>query len=122
MALLDNALGRVTTNLLKRFGTPVTVLQSVDGAMNTATGVVANTTIAYPCRAVVTDIRNVGLGPGPARQSTKRFLIAQTDLPVPPKSGWAVVHGTVRFEVDTVTPLHVQDGDAAYRLDCTGTG
>lgn len=114
MAILDKPLRKVSSRLIGRFGTTVTLIRRSPPSYDVATGTSTETSQQYRLKAVIQDYKANELQDGLVKVGDRRILFASSELPFEPQPSDQIVFGGITHNVISIQQFYSGDQSAVF--------
>lgn len=114
MAILDKPLRKVSSRLLKRFGTNVTLIRRSAPTYDVVTGTSTESSQQYRLKAVIQDYKANELRDGLIKVGDRRIIFASADLTFEPQPSDQLLFGGIIHNVISIEQIYSGDQSAIF--------
>jgi len=114
MAILDKPLRKVSTKLIRRFGTTVTLIRKSAPVYDVETGTATESATNYQVKAIIQDYNAKEMQEGLVKVGDRRVLFASAELPFEPQPSDQVVLEGITHNVITIQQFYSGDQSAVF--------
>lgn len=114
MAILDKPLRKVSNQLIRRFGTTVTLIRKGAPAYDIDSGTSTESGVKHTIKAIIQDYNAKEMQDGLVKVGDRRILFASSELPFEPQPSDQIVFGGITHNVISIQQFYSGDQSAVF--------